>query len=227
MGSSWQFHFRNFDTAEQWFGVYHAGCGGAPWHEGRPKCWDCSITDNPTGGDSSVYVPAKFVVNFDQWFKVIIDGIEEVGDILMVIASEGEDADAWKEAISKAFGIGQDIVDAAVTNSGVDLDTLMQQSQKQFATAASSIGKTTDEILQIGAGMGISNFGFLAGQSYVSMIHDDNTTINDNYGWTILRSGPDTRDKVDHILNHAFIDQGHLIIYWNSNDMNGFWEPYS
>jgi hypothetical protein len=222
---NWEFHFRNFDTQAQWFGVYHEGCGGAPWHTGRPRCWDCTITNNPTGGDNSVYVPAGFVVDFEQWFKVILDGIEEVGDILMVVASEGEDVDAWKDAVSTAFNISTDAVTAALTNSNTDLATLMANSQNAFERSAASINRTTDEILQIGAEMGLSGFGFIAGPTYQGMIFNDNDTYNDNAGWTMLRSDPN--GSVDHILNHAFIDQGHLVIYWNSQDSSGFWNSFS
>ena len=71
---SWEFHFRNFTQREMWVGAYHLGCGGVPWHDGRPKCWEQTIPHNPQGGSTSVYVPSPWVVDFAQWFQVIIDG---------------------------------------------------------------------------------------------------------------------------------------------------------
>lgn len=222
--SNWQFHFRNFDNEAQWFGVYHMGCGEAPWHDGRPRCWSCEPNNNPGGGQNSVYVPSSWVVDFAQWFKVVLDGIEEIGDIAMVIVSEGEDADAWKDAVSTAFNIDQDAVTAALTNSNADIDTLIAKSKAAFAASAAAIGQTPEHITQIANEMGFTSFGFIAGQTYQNLIHDDNDNINDGYGWTILRSSPN--GDVDHILNHAFIDQGHLIVYWNSQDVDGFWNKF-
>ncbi len=221
---NWQFHFRNFDNQPQWFGVYHAGCGGAPWHTDRPRCWDCQPTNNPTGGENSVYVPSSWVVDFAQWFKVVLDAIEEIGDIALVIVTEGDDVDAWKDAVSTAFNIGQDVVDAALTNSNADINNLIANSNALFEKAAASIGKTTDEVKQIGNQMGLTNFGFIAGQTYQNLIYNDNDDINDGWGWTMLRSAPN--GDVDHILNHAFIDQGHLVIYWNSQDNAGYWNNF-
>jgi hypothetical protein len=222
----WQFHFRNFDTIDQWFGVYHAGCVDIPWHDGSPRCWDVTINNNPMGGENSVYVPSSFVVNFDQWFKVILDGIKEITEIAMIIVTEGDDADAWKDAVSTAFDIGKDTVEAALTNSNADLNTLMANSEASFAAAAAAIGKTPDQIRQIGAKMGYLNFGFIAGQTFQNMIHNDNEDINDGHGWSIFRA-PSASASNDYMLNHAFIQEGHLIIYWNSDDITGFWNPWS
>lgn len=229
---NWEFHLRNFDDVSQWFGIYHAGCGGAPWHDGRPRCWDVTITNNPTGGQNSVYVPSSFVVDFAQWFKVIEDGIEEVAAIGMVIASEGEDEEAWKDAVSDAFNIGRDVVDAAVTNSTSSLQTLMANSAAAMATSAAAVGFTVDQITSLGNAMGLTSFGFIAGDAYRNLIVNDNDTINDGYGWTILRAANSGSAPVDWQCNHAFINQGHLIISWDSTDAQGFeetnfWIPFS
>lgn len=61
----------------------------------------------------------------------------------------------------------------------------------------------------------------------------NDSTINGGCGWTILRSGPDEGDHVDYIANHAFIQAGHLIYAWDSENapfsrsLSGFWNPYA
>jgi hypothetical protein len=214
----WQFHMRNFDNTEQWFGIYHAGCGGVPWHEGRPKCWDVRITNNPTGGENSVYVPANFVVEFSQWFKVIVDVLKEIENIGVAIASDGEDLSS---VISGAFGVAKDVVEAEAHNIGADLNALSKNAAEAFEASCKSIGRSSDEVKTIAANMGLSQYGFLAGDAYLKAIHDNNDTINDGHGWTVLRAP--SHKKVSQFANAAFVNQGHLVYYWNSNDLSGFW----
>lgn len=221
---NWQFHFRNFDTTPQWFGVYHIGCGGAPWHEGVPRCWDCQPTNNPTGGEDSVYVPSDWVVDFDQWFKVILDGIKELEEITLIIVTEGEDADAWIDAVTTVFDIAEDTVKAALTNSNADINELIAKSKESLAKAASLIKKTPEEITQIANEMGLTHFGFLVDQSFQKYVYNDNDQTNNGHGWAILHAPPS--GHVNFKLNHAFVNQGHMVMYWNSGDLGGFWLPY-
>jgi len=86
---NWQFHFRNFDPGEQWFGVYHAGCGGTPLHDGRPNCWGQYIPQNPQGGDSSVYQPRDYIIDFSAWFSVIVEGLASAVNLGIFVGSGG------------------------------------------------------------------------------------------------------------------------------------------
>ena len=217
----WEFHMRNFDNTVNWFGIYHAGCGGAPWHDGVPRCWDTNIRDNPGGGDASVYVPANFVVEFGQWFKLIVAVLKEIANIGIAIASDGEDL---SKVISGAFGIAEDAVAAEEHKVGVDLSHLSANAKAAFDASCSAIGRTPAEIKAIAVRMGLSDFGFLAGDAYTKAIFDDNNDINDGHGWVVLRAPQN--DSVSHIANAAFVNQGHLIYYWNSDDLNGFGKKF-
>jgi len=222
----WEFHFRNFDSEPHYFGVYHSGCGGAPWKMGRPNCWYCQPTNNPDGGDNSVYVPSDFIAHYGAWLQVIIDVIKEISDLAAAVASEGEDADAWVDAVSDAFQMEQDIVKAQLANSGVELETLMERSQAVLEASAQAIGQTAESITQIANNMGLgSGWAFVAGDAYQKMITNDNDEINEGYGWSILKSEI-IGQPITALCNHAFISEGHLILYWNSQDSTGFWVPH-
>lgn len=225
--NQWEFHFRNFDSESQFFGVYHMGCGGAPWKMGRPGCWACTPANNPTGGDNSVYVPADFVVHFGAWLQVIIDVLKEIEDLAVAIASEGEDEDAFVEAASDAFNLSQDVIKAQAESSGAELSTLMSRSQQAFAASAQAIGQTPERITQIAQSMGLQGgWGFIAGDAYQKMITNDNDEINEGYGWSLLQA-PGVGHPIAYLCNHAFINQGHLILYWNSQDTAGFWVAHN
>ncbi|WP_235217030.1 hypothetical protein, partial [Archangium violaceum] len=75
--ADWQFHMRSFDQSTgTWFGVAHAGCGEVGHrHCGVPGCWNCTVHNNPTGGQASEYSPSDWVINFGAWFNLIVDGI--------------------------------------------------------------------------------------------------------------------------------------------------------
>lgn len=220
---NWQFHFRNFDQQGQvWFGVYHLGCAEVPWHDGRPKCWHNKITYNPTGGNNSVYAPSSFAVNFGDWFKVIVDGLKEVENICMIVASEGTDEDAWVDAVTGIFDITEDTVTAALAQNNIQLSDLIAMSNKAFAQSAAAVGKSPQEIINIANEMGLGGSGFIAGSTYDSLIRQNNNTINNGNGWTILANS----GTGNHIANHAFVNNGHMCYYWNSNDLNGFWNTF-
>jgi hypothetical protein len=225
--NQWEFHFRNFDNEPHYFGAYHMGCGGAPWKMGRPNCWSCQPANNPGGGQGSVYVPADFVVHFGAWLQVIVDALKEVEDVAMAIVSEGEDEDAWVEAASDAFDLSQDIIKAQAASSGAELATLMANSQQALASSAQAIGQTPETIMQIAQSMGLgtSGWGFIAGDTYQKTITSD-SDINEGYGWSLLQA-PQINTPIAYLCNHAFINQGHLILYWNSQNINGFWTPHN
>lgn len=216
---NWEFHFRNFDNHTNWFGVYHLGCGGVPWHDGRPQCWFVDIPNNPTGGHASVYVPSTFVVKAAQWIKVILDGLKEIGEIGLAIVSEGEDLQG---AISGVLDLEKDIVEAIAHDIGHDLDELQKEAAANFASSCAAVGKTPEQVKAIAAHLGLgSTFGFLAGHAFQKYIRLNNSETNDNSGFSIMRAPSDA--GVDYACTAAFIDKGHLYIYWNSKDLKGFW----
>jgi len=215
----WEFHFRNFNPETNWFGVYHFGCGGAPWHDGRARCWSVDIPTNPTGGHSSVYVPSTFIVKEMQWIKVILDSIKELGEIGLAVASEGEDLSG---AISGALDVAKDVVDAVSHDIGHDLDELQKIAEQSFANSCAAVGKSPDQVRAIANQLGLgSKFGFLAGDAYQKYIRNNNSLTNDDAGFSIMRAPSDA--GVDHACTAAFIHQGHLVLYWNSSDLKGFW----
>ncbi len=221
MSKNWQFHFRNFDNHENWFGVYHIGCGMAPWHEQRPRCWDVELSHNPRGGQHSVYVPASFVVKGSKWVKLILDSIKEVGEIGLAIASEGEDL---KGAISGALEITKDVVEAVSHDVGHDLEVLQHKMEASFEASCRAVGKSKAEVRAIARQLGLdSDFGFIAGKAFKEYIHDNNRETNGNAGFTLLRAPRAGRSKVDYKCTAAFMHRGGLILYWNSNDLHGFW----
>lgn len=220
--ANWELHFRNFDNQEQWFGAYHAGCGGAPWHTGRPRCWDCTIINNPGGGENSVYVPSNWVVNFGAWFQVLVQGLEEAVNIGLFIAEDGEDAD---EVIQGAFDVEKDVVDALMEQYQLNNEDLQTLLSENFNAACAAIGQNPQTVINYAQqmGFGSSGWGLITAGDYQANVYNDNET-NGGYGWTILRAPPS--GSVSHIANAAFIQNGHLIYMWDSNNLNGFWNPF-
>lgn len=217
----WEFHFRNFDAGTNWFSVHHFGCGGIPWHDGRAQCWFVDIPNNPTGGHSSVYVPATFIVKSTEWIKVFISIFTaQPGDILSLgVSSEGEDLG---EAIGDMLGVSKGFVEDVSHDIGHDLGQLTKNAEKTFAASCSAVGKTPDQIRAIAVQLGLSSkFGFIAGDAYQKYIRLSNPDTNDDAGFSIMHAPSDA--PVDHACTAAFIHNGALILYWNSNDLNGFW----
>lgn len=217
---SWVFHFRNLDQNDAWFSVQHWGCGGTPWYDGRPKCWHCTIPNNPTGGHDSVYNPSDWVVGFDGWFRIIQDGLQMIADTASLIASEGTDAEAIEDVIKDSFDITQDTLNAVAGNyfaEHTDLATAVQQSA---TAAAQAVGTTPERIQQIAEtlGLGPSGWVFVGGQAFVNLVHNDNR-YNDNSGWSLIAN---PHNELGHeignvIAEHCFISGGQLIFAWDSS----------
>jgi len=227
--SSWEFDFRNFDISEQWFGVYHAGCGGAPWHEERPNCWGAYVagtTGTPTF--PVVYAPSSWVVDFGAWLDVIIEGLEAIVRVAVFIGSDGEDMKALVKAFSDVFKVESAVIQAEIEGRKLSTENLQKALQENLKSACSAIEQTPESVGLIAQSMGLgsSGWGLITAADYQNRIHNDNT-LNGGCGWTILRSPPSGTARVDYIANHAFIQNGHLIYAWNSDDLSGFWNPYS
>jgi hypothetical protein len=227
--SEWEFEFRNFDAGEQWFGVYHAGCGGAPWHTGRPRCWDQYIPTNPTGGSSSNYKPSSWVVDFGAWLDVILEGLKAIVNVAVFIGSDGENMKALVKAFSDVFKVESDIIQAEIESRKLSSEDLQKALQENLQSACSAIGQTPASVAALAQGMGLgaSGWGLITATDYQNRIYNDNSTINGGYGWTILRAPPSGKASVDYIANHAFIQNGHMIYAWDSKQLSGFWNPFS
>jgi hypothetical protein len=225
---TWEFGFWNFDLETQWFGVYHAGCGGAPWHEGRPNCWGQYIPNNLPSGGYSVYEPSPWVVDFGAWLDVILEGLQTAINVAIFVASDGEDMKALSKAFSDAFKVGSDVIQAEIEERKLNAENLQRLLKENFASACSAIGQSQEYVFGVAQNLGFepSGWGIITASDYQNRINN-NSTINGGSGWTILRSGPDATDHVDYIANHAFIQDGHLIYVWDSRNLSGFWNPYS
>ena len=216
--ANWEFHFRNFDNAETWWGVYHAGCGEVPWHDGRPGCYKETVNYCPTGGDPhGVYVPSDWVVNFNAWFKLIVDGLKEVANIAIYIASEGEDVDALEDIIKGAFDVDKDVVSAAISDHKLNSEDLQNLLQENFKKACSDVRLTEQQVISMAQGMGFpeSGWGFITDTLYQSKIRDDND-MNGDSGWTVFCQSPYSSGTDNmYIANHAFIYNGKLHYAWD------------
>lgn len=218
--NKWEFHFRNFENKTVDFATHHFGCGGAPWHDGRARCNHLKVPYNPTGGHNSVYVPSSFIVKENQWVTLILQSIKTVTDIGLSVATDGENLNTVLQDVLK---VASDTVEAVAHDIGADLDALSKDAASSFAASCQAVNKTPDQVTAIAEEMGLSpnSFGFIAGDAYKKYIHDDNSETNDSNGWSIFAD-----DGTRRIANAAFMDQGHLIFYFNPNDLDGFWNKH-
>jgi hypothetical protein len=119
---SWEFHFRNCDTASQdqpahanWFGAYHANCDlsglSTPDMPARGCCWGVYLEEpNPKGGENSVYQPNPVVVDPTLLLIDIVGALKTAAYGLIYIATEGEDSEALNEACQSALNLSHEIV---------------------------------------------------------------------------------------------------------------------
>ena len=222
----WQFHFRNFSPSKRYFGVYHMGCGDAPWHTGRPRCWETLVDTNPTGGDNSVYVPSDWVVDFAQWFQVVEDISKILGDIGIFVISDGDDVDALSNAISAATTLPQDVIAAKIASSQYSTAELTAMASQGLDNACQQIGLTQAQAVSYmeQMGFGSSGWGLIAGDTYQAKIYNDSELVN-GYGWTVLTCDVSSKSW-EHIANHAFVQNGHMIQMFDPNHVEGFWNPF-
>lgn len=212
---AWEFHCRNCDETENWFAVCHAGCGGII-HDGRTECWHIHVDPNPKGGGGSVYAPADWVVNFKDYFKVLIDSIKVAADIGIFIASEGESLSAIKSAVMDSIQLDVDIAQAESEDGKIQKKDLQQLAAGDTLEAmAWAVKCTPGQIRSIASemGLGSSGWAFMAGDAYQSTFHADNS-YNNNSGWSILFNGD---DDMDTKANHVFLKDGKMYYYGNTN----------
>ena len=221
---STQFHFRNFTNREMWVGVYHMGCGGVPWQDGRPKCWEATIPHNPTGGSNSVYVPSDWVVDFTQWFELIVDGLKLIEDAAIYISSEGQNETALLHVLADIFNVTEDTIKAEAATKGVDLSSMAQDSLKAFEQTCANMDVAAERVIEIGNQLGLgSNWMFIGGSSYDKNIRQNTSKFVDGQGWSVFEAET-TSASVDRIANHAFINNGHVIQVIDDIVIDKFWK---
>ena len=224
--SKWQFHMRNFDSSERWFGFYHAGCAGTPWREGRPKCWGTSIQANPTGGDDSVYVPSDWVIHLNEWVKVVIDACKLASNIGMALMKEEAGIGDLYKITAGVIGVTEDVLKAELADhSDADIKALENYANEAFNYHCNAINRDPEDVQNIASQMGLTNYGFLSGDSYNHLVVSANNYTNDGHGWSVL-SRQHHHHTPDKRANAAFVSEGHLIYYWKSDDSDGFWTDY-
>lgn len=217
--SEWVFHFRNIDETDTWFSVQHAGCGGTPYYNGRPKCWAKTIPHNPFGGHHSVYNPSNWVIGFGSWWNIIKDGLNLIKDTAAFIASEGENEQALNQALKDTFKLEMDIIKGVTDDyfaTHTDLASMVTQSRKEAALAAAT---TPERIINLAEqlGLGRSGWVFVAGNPYMNLVHESNR-MNDHHGWTLLANPHNHLKGIGNTMaNHTFISGGQLHFAWSSS----------
>lgn len=238
---SFQLHFRNFEDNVVYFAVNHAGGGGIPYVDGCPRCWWVQMADNPTGGTGSsydgatggtdasegttVYVPSDWVVHFDNWFNVLIDGLKLVADVGLFVASEGEDADALADAVQDVFQVTEDALTAAAEKGNVDFSDLADNASKSLSSTCASIGLSVSQVKALASKAfgSDSNWALLAGKAYQDAIYNDNDDTNGGHGWVITASDPDDYRNPQYACNGCFIHKNTLVFIFESGSRTALW----
>lgn len=229
-----EFHFRNFAYKTLYMNVQHAGCGGTPWHENRPRCWRNKIGYCPQGlsGGGAVYAPSGYVINWGLWWDVIKDGLQLIWDVGMLfvpgpqgkpdyIPDPPKDKD---DGLEDALGIFGDVF--ALTSDTIaaikgdeqmtqeEYDQMIAKGQAAVGDSAASVGITEDQVYWLAEQMQLGDkWAFCAGNAYAKYIRDNNSESNSNHGWSVFRSN-ENGSKCKHALKRAkacFIHKGHLI----------------
>jgi hypothetical protein len=271
VSNNWQFHFRNCDVASasggqpasnNWFGVYHFGCGGVPAtpvsDNSRANCFGINLAPDPSGlaSGAAVYRPADSVVDANDILDEVLQGALDAANFAVFLASGGTDVGALAQSIGGCLSLSADVVTNAMNEKGVnDAAFLQNYLTGNLETAAETVAiqpmrdssgrmvaspaEILTSIAEVTLGLAPGTWGFMGGTNYISSIHDNNDN-NDQSGFSVLRAPyePSIIDPCyDYIANHAFINQGHLIYFWDrwylpgpNNNWGGlsrFWLPLS
>jgi hypothetical protein len=230
---AWQFHLRNCDTASQtqpahanWFGVYHSVCASVNYTPDIPKrgcCWGVYLEEpNPQGGESSVYVPGPVVLNPGLILQDLVQALTSAADMLVFIASEGDDVTAFNNSIQAALNLSASAVSQQISSAGnpnVIVPGLIAQLQKNLENAAAAVNMTPENIISYAGTLGLQpgTWGFIAGADYNTRIQNYGAgqSYDSNVGWTVVRATNSVSAKPDYIANAAFMTQGTLIYLWD------------
>ncbi|MEH2151643.1 hypothetical protein [Nostoc sp.] len=211
----WQFHFRNFNENEMHVRVHHAGCAKDPWHDGRPACWEKDIPYCPQGSNNgeAVYVPSAWVTNFGDWWSIIKDGLKLIKDLGVVFFPPVKSGDVI-DVISDVFAIEKDIITALIDDmSEEELNEMLETAHDSIDNTCKNSGMNPTIIRQIAEDMNLdpSNWAILAGSDYKRYIHNNESPLVNNHGWSNFRGwGQKTKDDLK-IATACFIEKGHII----------------
>lgn len=238
MSVDWQFHFRSFNEDKgQTVRVHRGGgrCGGTPWSEGRPKCWDSTIHYGPAGeDDKDVYVPSNWTASSADWIDIAVDGLQlllEFG----ITCPESPSNDKLAEIIADVLGIGFDVVSNHLMNNvgQAILDKMSDLGPASILTICQKNGFSYTRICDIAEEMKLGDtWGLMAGSAYNKYIHGDGDpdthvpTIGD-HGWSVCRGGHNDFKK--KTATACFMHNGHLIYavgdaHGDGDNISDFWE---
>lgn len=226
---AWQFHLRNCDANPNhanWFGVYHTVCASANYTPDIPKrgcCWGVYLEEpNPQGGESSVYVPGSIVLDPGLILSDLVQALSSAADMLVFIASEGDDVEAFNNSIQAALNLSSQAVQQQIPadQANAIVPGLIAQLQKNLQNAAAAVNLTPAQIIsyaQVTLGLQPGAWGFIAGADYNTRIQNYGAGQSywSNVGWTVVRAFNSVYAKPDYIANAAFMTQGSLIYLWD------------
>ncbi|GHO87410.1 thiol-activated cytolysin C-terminal domain-containing protein [Dictyobacter formicarum] len=133
--------------------VHHLGCGGTPWRDGKPKCWDMTLQPNQSG----TYPPSDWVVHFTTWATLIADGLLCIVTVAITIATAGAAAPAAEgaavltaetaaELSAETVGeVATETTAEAVTETAVTSSIETAASESAFSQVASKFGMLASE----------------------------------------------------------------------------------
>jgi len=228
----WKFHLRNCDTASQsqpahanWFSVYHSVCASVNYTPDIPKrgcCWGVYLEEpNPQGGESSVYDPGLVVVDPGLILHDLVQALTSAADMIVFIASEGDDVTAFTNSIEIALNLTPKIVNQEIPSdkANVIVPGLIAQLQKNLENAAAAVNMTPADIISYAGTLGLQpgTWAFIAGADYNTRIQNYGAgqSYDSNVGWTVVRATNSVSAKPDYIANAAFMTQGTLIYLWD------------
>ncbi len=155
MSNNWQFHFRNCDVASasggqpasnNWFGVYHFGCGGVPAtpvsDNSRANCFGINLAPDPSGlaSGAAVYRPADSVVDANDILDEVLQGALDAANFAVFLASGGTDVGALAQSIGGCLSLSADVVTNAMNEKGVnDAAFLQNYLTGNLETAAETV----------------------------------------------------------------------------------------
>ena len=227
--SEWQLHFRNISKSTLQVRCHHAGCGLIPWHDDRPGCWTADVPYSPTGDPSgnNVYRPSSWVINFNEWFALIKDGLKLIKSIgMLFVPPYPPTRKEFKKSLKSIFAVASDIIDLCVDNlSDAEFNELFLKAHDSIKNSAKAVGLTEYEVESMARELRLGNdWAFIAGPAYWENIHDSHSPVVGSHGWSIFRDfgGNDLK-----IANGCFIHNGHLIYLISEADKleNQLWSP--
>lgn len=228
MGIDWEFHFRNFYDHDMHVRVHHAGCAITPWYDGRPGCWkNRKLRYSPTGYGDAVYCPSNWVVNFGEWWPLIMDGLKLIADLGLFIIEPNPES--LIEVCADVWAVSEDVVQVCVDDlSDEELQELLAKADQSLGHSCDSIGISVEEVTRLANAMHLSDkWAFIAGSAYKDYIHDNDSPIVGKHGWSVFREHDVSfADDDRRIARAAFIYKGHLIYAVDEANKTKLWSSH-